>query len=106
MTCGKEDPPGYTCGGGYPKGTHGCGQHFGSLDGFDAHFIKTGRYEDDESPIMRCATPKEMERKGYHLSDNLVWKTPIDEAAIARFRGHPSVTQGDLLAALGMTERG
>lgn len=99
MTCDRHDPPGYTCSGGYPKGTPGCGQHFGSLAAFDKHFIKTGRKEPDGYETTRCATPKEMTRKGYVLSDNLVWKAPMDEAVMARLR-HPSVSQADLMSAL------
>lgn len=96
MTCSYDR--GYTCSGGYPQGAPGCNQHFGSLAAFDAHHVHTGRREHDGTPINRCASPDELRAMGYHLADNGVWKTVMDEALVARLRGHPSV--GDALANL------
>jgi hypothetical protein len=101
MTCGRDDPPGYTCAGGYPKGAPGCGQHFGSLDTFDKHFIKTPKVDAEGFTVTRCATPREMERKGYHLSSNGVWKRPMDEERVKSLR-HPSVTLRDRLRTDGV----
>jgi hypothetical protein len=92
MTCGRDDPPGYTCGGsGHVLGskhcdpeTHyeGCQRHFGSLASFDWHFRKG-----------RCATDQELIDHGLHLTDRLVWKMPMDETSRQRVNPLDALTE-------------
>lgn len=102
MTCGRDDAPGYTCGGsGHPRGSarcveedhyDGCQRHFGSLDSFDWHL-------HPRKGADRCATDAELTRHGLHLVGN-VWKSPMDEASAARLRGRRTSPVDQLAKAI------
>jgi hypothetical protein len=67
MSCSK----GYWCSSDFPEQTPGCGLHFVSLEGFDAHFVR------DSANWPVCMQVALLSKRGW-AEENGLWVSPRD----------------------------